>query len=330
MNTSHVKAEPNANISTLSNSSVHDISEPEYVEYRRRWMENPVNFVLEDFPIHLDIETTNLCNLKCTFCDKLPYLKPKDFGLLSFDLFTKIIDEGAEKKLCGLKLSYRGEPLIHPQIADMVRYAKNKGILDIYFNTNAMLLNEIKSQELIDAGLDRISVSMEGIDPIAFERERVGARFDTIKHNLECLVNMRNRNGVKHPKIRIQTVNLPGIDLDEYACYWSPYSDETAVIDYKEAKERCNSIVDQQWACPQLWQRMTIEWNGIVMPCNNDDYRYLSPGNVNDKSVSECWLSPLVQQARSLHMEGRSHELQSCNGCPWRTTQIMKHNSVNS
>ncbi|MDX9713896.1 MAG: radical SAM protein [Dissulfurispiraceae bacterium] len=324
MNNSHVKVKPNANIQILSNSNIHNILTPEYIEYRRRWMENPTNFIVEDFPIHLDIESTNLCNLKCTFCDKTPYLNSGDFGLMPLELFTKIIDEGSDKKLSSLKLSYRGEPLIHPKLVDMVCYAKKKGVLDVYFNTNAMLLNERKIQELIDAGLDRVSVSIEGVDKELFERERIGAKFDTIKNNLACLINMREHNQVKYPRIRIQTVDLPGINHDQYASYWSSYSDETAVIDYKEAKHRCYTLIDNSWACPQLWQRMTIEWNGVIMPCNNDDYRFLSPGNVKDISVSECWVSPIVQRARSLHMEGKSHDLKSCNGCPWRTTQIMK------
>jgi len=324
MSSSSVIAEPNANFTALAGNSVHISQEPHYIEYRRRWIENPCNFVVEDFPIHLDIEATNRCNLKCTFCDKLPYLKPEDFGSLDFDLFTRIIDEGAEKNLCGLKLSYRGEPLLHPRLAEMVGYAKKKGVLDIYFNTNAMLLSDAKARALMEAGLDRISVSMEGVDPAAFERERVGARFDVVKRNLERLLNLRTQGGLAHPRIRLQTVALPRIDLDEFARYWSAFSDETASIDYKEANDRNTSIVAAYWACPQLWQRMTIEWDGRIMPCNNDDYRHLSPGNVTDMTVADCWQSPLVRSARELHMQGRSHELASCNGCPWRTTQVMK------
>jgi radical SAM protein with 4Fe4S-binding SPASM domain len=324
MSTPGPVAEPNANFTNLSGASPHERPDSDYRDYRRRWMENPRDFIVAAFPIHLDVEATNRCNLKCTFCDKLPHLKPEDIGLLDFALFTRIIDEGAEKKLCGLKLSYRGEPLLHPRLADMVAYAKKKGILDVYFNTNAMLLSKAKANALMAAGLDRISVSVEGTDRHAFEKERVGARFDVVKRNLQQLLNLREQNGRKHPKIRLQTVRLPGIDLDAYARYWSAFSDETAAIDFKETRPRDTSLVDREWACPQLWQRMTIEWNGSIMACNNDDYRRLSPGNVNTLSVSECWQAPLVQKARELHMQGLSHTLAACNGCPWRTTQLNK------
>ena len=315
---------PNANFTALSGNSIHTNREPRYLEYRRRWMENPRNLVVEDFPIHLDIEATNRCNLKCVFCDKLPYLSPNQFGDMDYGLFTRIIDEGAIWGLCSIKLSYRGEPLLHPRLPDMVAYAKNKGILDIYFNTNGMLLSEAKSRALIEAGLNRISISVEGTDPVAFEKARVGASFNRIKRNAETLLTLRESTGLDFPKVRIQTVTLPGIDLEEYAHYWSPYCDETAAIDFKEAEERNKTLEAPDWACPQLWQRMTIEWDGCIMPCNNDDYRRLSPGNVSDMGVFNSWHAPMVQNARELHKQGRSHELASCNGCPWRTTQLLK------
>ena len=324
MSSTAVSSEPNANFTMLAGSSVHTNQEPRYLAYRRRWMENPRNFVVEDFPIHLDIEATNRCNLKCVFCDKLPYLSPDEFGDMEYGLYTRVIDEGSEKGLCSIKLSYRGEPLLHSRLSDMIAYARKKGILDVYFNTNAMLLTESKSRELIEAGLIRISISVEGTDELAFEQARIGARFDRIKRNAETLLSLREAMGVDFPKVRIQTVTLPGIDLEEYSHYWSPYCDETAAIDYKEAEKRDETLVASDWACPQLWQRMTIEWDGRIMPCNNDDYRHLSPGNVKDISIFNAWNAQVAKNARELHMHGRSHELLSCNGCPWRTTQIMK------
>ena len=324
MNASGVIAEPNANFVALSGNSVHSSDDPRYLEYRRRWMENPSNFIVEDFPIHLDIEATNRCNLKCVFCDKLPYLSPGEFGDMHYKLYRRIIDEGSDKGLPSIKLSYRGEPLLHPRLPEMIAYARNKGILDVYFNTNGMLLTEAKSRALINAGLNRISISVEGTDEEAFEQARIGAKFNRIKRNIESLMNLRESMGVDFPKVRMQTVALPGMGLKEYARYWSAYCDETAAIDYKEAEERNKTLVAPEWACPQLWQRMTIEWDGRIMPCNNDDYRHLSPGNVSDMSIFNFWHGPVVQNARKLHIQGRSHELPSCNGCPWRTTQIMK------
>ena len=296
----------------------------EYKEYRRCWMENPKNFILRDMPIHLDIEASSRCNLRCTFCDKLPNLKPGQLGNLDFDLFKHIIDQFSEEnKLWGLKLSYRGEPLINKQVPDMVKYAKDHGVLDIYFNTNGMFLDEAMCRRLIEAGLDRVSISIDGTEAKEYESVRIGAKFDTLVNNLETLIRLRKEYGVTYPKIRIQTVVFPTTDAKAYKEKWSAYADEVAMIDYKDESIR-NTELRGDWACPQLWQRLTIEWDGTVLGCNNDDPRNINLGNAADRSIYDCWHDKMLMDIREKHKCGRSHEVADCNGCPWRTAQFEK------
>lgn len=318
-----VVVNPNANFYSLNGFSDPEEMSAEYQEYRKSWIEYPIALKLRDFPMHLDIEATNRCNLRCTFCDKLPYLRKDQIGDMNMNLYKKIIDEGMERKLWGVKLSYRGEPLLHKSIVEMVEYAKMKGILDIYFNTNGMLLNETMSARLIDAHLDRVSISVEGTDPVLFEKERKGAKFDVIVRNVNTLIELREKKNVKYPKVRIQTVYFPNLDLEAYRDYWLNHCDEVAAVDYKDAGCREKGIIGQ-WACPQLWQRMTIEWDGTVLACNNDDLRLLSVGNANEKSIYDCWHDLNVQKIRNLHKQGNSHLVAACDGCPWRTAQLMK------
>jgi len=319
-----VKALANANFSSLGGSSAPREATPEYLEYRRGWIEYPAQFILRDFPMHLDIEITNRCNLRCTFCDKLPFLSRDQIGDMDMGLYRRILDQAEPGRPWGIKLSYRGEPLLHPFVAEMVAYAKKRGVLDIYFNTNGMLLSEKLDLQLMDAGLDRISVSMDGTDPSAFERERKGAKYDRILKNIEQLIELRQKKGFDRPKVRVQTVRFPDLDMDQYRDFWSRRCDEVAAVDFKDAGSRRRDLVKDDWACPQLWQRMTIEWSGRIMPCNNDDFGRLSPGNVKEKSIQACWTDPVVEEARSLHRQGLSHRLEACSGCPWRTTQISK------
>ena len=259
------KAIANPNISRLGGTSVHSSEDAYYKEYRQEWHRRPEQFDTGSFPVHFDIEATSRCNLRCTFCDKLPTMAPEQFGDIDFDLYTKIIDQGVEAGLYSVKLSYRGEPLMHKRLADMVRYAKDRGVVDVYFNTNAMLLTEKRSKELVQAGLDRISISIEGTEPKAFEAARVGASFERIRQNVLQLRQVKKALDTEHPKIRIQTVALPGIDLDSYHNFWEPYCDETAAIDYKDCEQAPLAFEAENWACPQLWQRMTIEWDGLFI-----------------------------------------------------------------
>jgi len=244
-------------------------------------------------------------------------------GNMDLSLYKKIIDEGAEHRLWGVKLSYRGEPLLNKNIMEMILYAKRKGIMDVYFNTNGMLLSEEMSREIIDAGLDRISISVEGTDPDLYEKMRINAKFDTVLKNVNRLMELREKMKIGHPKIRVQSVNYSGFDIEDYRHFWLDYCDEVAMLDFTDMSTRDSGLI-RDWACPQLWQRMTIEWDGTVFPCNNDDLRLISPGNVNNRTVHECWHDGMVSNVRVLHQNGRSHEIKDCDGCPWRTAQIKK------
>ncbi|OEH85497.1 hypothetical protein BHU72_05270 [Desulfuribacillus stibiiarsenatis] len=315
---------PNANFHSLSNTSVHDNMSPKYLEYRRKWIDNPKQMILEKFPLHLDIESTNLCNLRCTFCDKQSNIEKDGFGRMDFGLYKNIIDEAKQFGLYSIKLSYRGEPLLHPKIFDMITYAKESGVIDIYFNTNGMPLSDYTIDRLIDSGINRISVSVEGTDPIAFEEARVGASFDKIKENLVKLLAKRKERNSEYPKIRIQTVLLPGIDMEEYKTYWESFGDEVAAIDYKDENQVKPGKVAKDWACPQLWQRMTIGWDGTIFMCNNDDHNRIKLGNVANQTIYGNWNGTTMNEIRDKHKNGLSHCVHACNECPWRTAQLTK------
>lgn len=316
------KATPNSNFHSLGGNDPHSSDDDRYQEYRTAWLQRPINFSPGNFPVHLDIEATTRCNLKCTFCDKLPFLSKEQMGDMNYDLYTQIIDEGMANGLYSIKLSYRGEPLLHPRLVDMVKYAKESGVIDVYFNTNGTLLTNQLAEDLIHAGLDRISVSVEGVDPTAFEKARVGASFERIKANLSNLIERRNAIQSPTPKVRVQTVRLPNLDLKAYAHYWDKYCDETAAIDFKDTDQSFNEVIAKDWACPQLWQRMTIEWNGVIHPCNNDDQGNIVVGKAGETSLSEIWKSRQVKRIRKSHQAGLSHEIEACAICPWRAAQI--------
>lgn len=296
-----------------------------FAEYRKRWEAWPRDFFVGDFPLFIDIEVTSACNLKCPFCATTYRGGSIRKGFMADALYRKILDEGSERGLYGVKLNIRGEPLLHPEIHTMVRYAKDKGMIDVYFNTNALALTEDASKRLIDAGLDRISVSFEGYTKAVYERHRVGSRFELVIDNIEKLQSLKKKMGVTHPKVRVQTVMLPDIAplFQAYTKFWSPRVDEVAYLDYKEMKVKKRGIV-YPWACPQIWQRMAIWWDGTILPCNHDDDGLLALGNAADTAIAEAWRSDRLQELRRVHMRGAGHEIAACDGCYLRDSEIAK------
>lgn len=319
-----INVTPNSNFNSLAGDVTPDNASEEYKEYRRCWSDNPKNFILRDMPLHLDIESTSRCNLRCSFCDRQILVERNMIGDMNMNLFKHIMDQFDEKnRLWGVKFSYRGEPLLNKNIPEMIKYAKSRGVLDVYFNTNAMFLDEDICEKIIYAGLDRISISVDGIDKQSYEKVRIGASYETLIENLNILNKTKKSKNSSIPKIRIQTVKLPGINADEYINKWSGYADEVAMLEYTDESHRITDI-QEDWACPQLWQRLTIEWDGSVYACNNDSLKKLYLGNASERSIHDCWHDDRLMDIRNMHKKGLSHRVEACDGCPWRTAQIDK------
>ncbi len=327
------KATANANFHTVTDQDVFAVrrEDPHFQEYRRRWVEYPAGFTVGNFPIHLDIESTGVCNLRCPFCaTTMKNWGPETPGYMKRELFQQIIDEGTREGLYSIKLSFRGEPTLHPQLPEMVAYAKERGILDVYFNTNATLLTETLVHRLMDAGLDRISISFEGTCKEDYEPQRVGADFEKVVENVRRLRRIRDERGLSIPQIRIQSVMLPELKnrFHEYVEFWRPSADEVSYLDMRrEGPLDDHRGREAGWACPFLWQRMTILWDGTVLPClmhGVSDFSLLSLGRVGERSLRELWQGAQATRYRKLHQTGKAHTLEACDRCSYRAMEIEK------
>ena len=82
--------------------------------------------------------------------------------------------------------------------------------------------------------------------------------------------------------------------------------------------------VHYPWACPQLWQRMAVWWDGTILPCNHDDEGLLTMGNIRESSIKEAWNSEKLKKIREKHRQGRSGHIPACDGCYLRDSEIDK------
>jgi radical SAM protein with 4Fe4S-binding SPASM domain len=300
-----------------------------FIEYRRKWDENPKKLDHGEFPLHLDIEVTSNCNLKCPFC-ATTYSKFNN-GYMKWETAKKILDEAGEKGLYACKFNFRGEPLLHKELGRFIKYAKDKGIIDVFFNTNAVFLTEEKAKMLIDDGLDRLTISFEGFDKTVYERNRVGANFEEVVANVERLRSLRDKLGVSKPKIRVQTVLVPELKdcMDNYVAFWADKVDQVSYNDMEPSVDTVLQRIKQvksTWICPFPYQRMTIMWDGTVTACKNDYNGKLALGNVNHDSLEKCWIH-LLKTLREQHRKGFAHEIQVCRECPLRLSELTE-NSV--
>jgi radical SAM protein with 4Fe4S-binding SPASM domain len=212
----------------------------------------------------------------------------------------------------------------------MVKYAKDKGIIDVYFNTNATLLKEAEINRLIEAKLDRISISFEGTTKEIYEKYRVGARYEDALSNIKLLRLIRDSRGLSYPQIRVQTVLLPELkdSFPQYVEFWKTIADEVAYLDdRREGPNDDHRGLIANWACPFLWQRIVILWDGTLLPClmhGVSDFSLMSLGNVKEVSIKDMWQSEKASRYRELHKSGQAHKLEACDRCSYRASELEK------
>lgn len=317
------------------------LKNPLFAAYRSAWANNPKDHIVGDFPLHLDIEITNRCNLMCPGCarttnywcaaSKIENGRDNGFGDMSMNLYKRIIDEGQKNGLYSVKLSLRGEAMLHERLFDMIEYAFSKGIIDLYFNSNGTLLTEDACIKIVKSGMKRISFSFDGWDKESFEKYRKGAKYDNFVQGVDTLLSVRKKENSNYPKVRIQTVLFPEIEkhFDAFYSLWSEKADEIGSIDARrEGKGHDHKgKFEGRFICPFLWQRMAILYDGTLLPClmhGIKDYSFMSLGNVKRVSIKDQWLSKKMNEIRKAHIESRSHEILACDSCSYRACEIEK------
>jgi radical SAM protein with 4Fe4S-binding SPASM domain len=296
-----------------------------YKEYRKKWSENPANFIDEGYPLNLDIEASSACNLRCPMCPRTVALKNNKMDRHSkhfdFELYKRLIDEATELGVYALKLNWLGEPLMNPRIVDMVRYAKNRGIEDVIMNTNAVLLNEKMSHDLISAGIDRLFFSFDSPNRETYEKIRVGAKYDETLTNIKRFHTIRNEMGSLSPTTRVSMVVLPqSADvLKDYVDLFGDVVDIVAYddfIDHEKDYSYLEKHKDMRFACSYLWHRIFIGTDGEIGICCNDHNTSFGIGNIRDMTICEAWNSPKYKKLRQLHQENKWHDIDMCSRCP--------------
>lgn len=165
-------------------------------------------------PSFVQIEPVGQCNLRCQMCpiqfrqDGPPHGPP---ALMPFPVFTRLLDQFPG--ISELHLQGLGEPMMHPRFFDMVAEAVARGIR-VSTNSNLTLLNARRAERLVECGLEKLHVSIDGASAGTYEEIRHGARLDRVLANLETLLAARKRKGSPLPHLILVMVVMQK-NLDE-------------------------------------------------------------------------------------------------------------------
>ncbi len=285
-------------------------------------------------PYTISIDPCNLCNFKCNFC-AIQYKKEKVYfkkQFMDMRLFQKIIDDLKQfpEKLKVLRITGNGEPLLNPDLCDMIQYAKDAKIADfIEMITNGSRLHPDLNQRLIDSGIDRIRISIEGIDTTGYKRVS-GINIDFTEF-LANIKDLHDRSGEKceiYCKIVDEAVPTQA-EKDRFFELFGDICDRIFIdnviplwSDFEEAKKLTRNAeglhgqkIQNVMVCPYPFYSLLINPDGEVTVCCADWKRKLVVGDLTKQSMTEIWHGKALRDFWRDLCRGNKNQYEMCSKC---------------
>ncbi len=282
-------------------------------------------------PVRLWIEASSRCNLKCRLCVNRD-LPENAKGDMNFTLYRKIIDE-SKGYIFDINLFHRGEPLLNPEIVEMIGYATRNNI-KTRLHTNATLLNSELSEKLIKAKLNLISFSFDGYTDATYEKNRIGASYKKSLENITGFLQIKKRLGSNLPFAQLQIMEydeelsreqftelkkdflkkFEGLPLDKFIIRTPHNWGGSLKINGKKARVEsfyCNSFT----ACTFPWYALTIFYDGEVFACPQDFYGNIRLGDVKTDFIKDIFNNKAMQELRQSFRKKETMRHQPCSSC---------------
>jgi radical SAM protein with 4Fe4S-binding SPASM domain len=272
-------------------------------------------------PPTIQIEPTRYCNINCITCSRHKIVRPA--GNMDFALFRKIIDNAACIGVKRIGLYLFGEPLMHPEIVDMVRYIKSKDMA-FHITTNGVLLTAALGDAILRSGVtsaDYLTISMLGFSERVHELVMKGLKHREVLDNVTGFLERRKSLGVNGPVTETVFYSIPenAHELQPFLDHWSKIADHA--IDGGVAAQifidGATPTIPRTRRCSQLWERMAVFWNGDVPFCGEDkDGKYII-GNLREQTIEEIWLGEKLTRFKKIHKAGEFSKIPICEYCDW-------------
>lgn len=297
------------------------------------------------WPSHMQIELTNYCNLKCRVC-------PTGLGKLNrppkamdVALFERLMNE-VGPYLMTASLWAWGEPLLHPQLSDILRIAQKQGMATLISTNGQNLSDENVLKALVNYPPTYLIVALDGITDETNSLFRVGAKIDKALTGVHRLVRMRAQKGSKLPIVHLRYIvmkhnehelpylpkfaaenefdimtirTLSIIDAPEETHHnLLPSSERYQAYGYENNKR----VSRTDFVCEMAFTFPTVFADGTVVACDQDCRAQQPYGSLaGGSSFADIWWSRHASEVRKTIRDNPS-KFSFCKNCPFRDRPI--------
>ncbi|MCX8010827.1 MAG: radical SAM protein [Ignavibacteria bacterium] len=296
------------------------------ISERLKYRFNP-NTLTPSLPRAAVIDPINICNLDCPLCASKNQNYEK--GKMSPETFKLVLDKIPSLRV--LVLFNWGEPLLHPNIFEMIKESVSRNIYTITHTNFSIKQKEDFFEQLVNSGLHQLVISADGASQETYEKYRVKGNFDWVIQNIEYTVSAKRKLKKRDPKViwkflvnkynehEIETArnlakqlkieitfdkmglgdDLPDIifpgTLEERKREWLPKNPDYILDYYKTEKIPLNDS-----PCYQLFTSTVINPDGKVTPCCWVTSKENVWGDLTKQSFEEIWFGDNYKYSRSL------------------------------
>jgi radical SAM protein with 4Fe4S-binding SPASM domain len=255
---------------------------------------------------------------------------------MPMDIFRALVDEISDKVFF-LNLYNWGEPLLHPQIFDMVEYATSRG-LSVRISSSLNSMTSVQARLMVESGLEELLVDLDGATQETYEIYRVGGLLARVVENIREVTSAKKSLNTPFPLItaRVLVTKYNYHELSQIRTLaWNLGVDRFFATPIHVNLGRSDDI--DRWVvqrsiesanppgkprkCDQLWFNLTISWDGGVFPCcwfHEQEYDF---GNVYEEGkLTMIWNNERFVQSRNF-VAGKTAHLPGticgrCKGYP--------------
>jgi MoaA/NifB/PqqE/SkfB family radical SAM enzyme len=291
-----------------------------------------------DFPSQIIVDVTEVCNLACIHCPHPAFKKSEHYAGRFLDpaLNIKMVDE---VRLRGqgltqyIRYTGEGEPLIHPHGYDMIEYATQRSGVFVTLTTNGTIMNEKRTQRLLESGVHMIDISLDALTPETYARIRVNGDLNVTRANVLQLIDWVHASKAK-TKVVVSYIEQPqnAGETKDFEAFWKDHGADYVVIRRLHSgagavsgiatSMRRENAQEQRYPCLYPWERIILNPRGELVFCPQDWVHGSLVADYHRTTIGEVWQGEFYRKLREAHLCGDFSDHGFCGQCPdWKATR---------
>lgn len=291
-----------------------------------------------DFPSQILMDITEVCNLACTHCPHPAFMQSQHYEGRHLDpeLNEKMIEEvrlHGKGKTQYIRYSSNGEPLVHPNGYEMIQSAVDRSGVHVTLTTNGKIMNEKRTQKLLESGVHLIDISIDAFKPETYAKIRVKGNLTVTQGNVLRLLRWVRESKAK-TKVVVSFIeqHQNAGEAADFESYWKDQGVSYVIIRRLHscsgavqnlADMRRKSLESQKRTpCLYPWERIAINARGDLAFCPSDWVHGSYVANYRNTSIRDEWQGKFYRALREAHLTNKFANHGFCGQCPdWSSTR---------